>query len=428
MADINPSFFASILIHLESILRHGGYTVLFMVSLLEGFPIIGQFIPGHTIVIFSGFLTKISVLNIKIVLPLVVLGAMIGDIIGYLIGKKFGFVFLNKYGKYFFITEAHIEKAKKLIKDHVGKTIILGRFSPITRQLTPYIVGASDIHIKSFWIYDLLGVLIWSATSIGIGYMFGASYHIVAGIFGKFIVVAIIISIILIWAYKFINKEFHLFAKYELITLGLNISSLYIFFKTLQDATSNSSYMSELDIWFNVFINERTTTWGLYFMNLVDNFFNINTLIICTLICTTYLIFKKKWRYTFITIISIGLGPILNGFLKELIMRDRPINSVILETGYSFPSGHAMAVTVFFTLLIYFFIGNVKNILYRESLILLSVLIILTISFSRLYLGVHWLTDIIAGISFGLFWTTFTILSVRYIGMIVSRIFKSNKN
>ncbi len=419
-------FFTNLIFNLESIVRQGGYSVLFIVSFLEGLPIIGQFVPGHTIVIFSGFLTKIGILNIYSVLILVVFAAMLGDITGFLFGRKYGFTFLKKFGKYFFVTEAHIEKARRLITEHVGKTIVLGRFSPITRQLTPFIVGASGIHIHKFWLFDFIGVLLWTISSVLIGYIFGAGYHIAAPALGKFIVIAIILSLLILWAYKFVNKQFHIFAKYELITLTVNIASLFVFFKTLQDAVSEHSFLAELDVWMNLFVSARASSWGLLFMNVITDIFSPEVLFGITTVCVAYFLVKRQWRYSAITILATGGGLVIGAFMKELIMRVRPINSIILETGYSFPSGHAISVTIFFTLIVYLFVRRIHSLHLRETFIVLSVLLVLITSFSRIYLGVHWLTDVVAGISLGLFWTTLMILLVRYISMIIVRLRQSS--
>src|SRR5574343_219443 len=201
MPNAFTHLFQLVIHNLENIIRHGGYSVLFLISFIEALPIIGQFVPGHTLVIFSGFLSKIGILNIYYVIPLIVVGAFGGDIVSYYFGKKFGFTFLTKFGKYFFVKDTHIEKAKELINRHSKKTIILGRFSPITRPLTPFIVGASGIHDKHFWTYSFIGVVLWTVFSVMIGYVFGASYHIIEGVFGKFILIAIVLS----WLFSFFS-------------------------------------------------------------------------------------------------------------------------------------------------------------------------------------------------------------------------------
>ncbi len=128
-------------------------------------------------------------------------------------GKKYGFTFLTKFGSYFFLKKEHIEKAQALIKEHPAKAIILGRFNPLTRPLAPFIVGASGLHYTKFWFLDAVAVTAWSAVSIAIGYIFGASYHAVSAILGKYIVIAILIGALIVWGYRFINKQFHVFAK-----------------------------------------------------------------------------------------------------------------------------------------------------------------------------------------------------------------------
>lgn len=413
---------APIIDNLQIIVEHGGYTILFLITILEGIPLIGPLVPGHTVVILSGFLVKLGIFNIWAVLFLVIFGALIGDVIGYSIGKKYGFVFLKKFGKYLFIKDEHIEKAKNIVNNNTGKAIILGRFSPFTRPLAPFIVGASGVHTNKFWFYDLIGVLIWAVSSVVIGYIFGASYHIIAGYVGKFTVIAIVISILIIWGYRFINKQFHIFAKYELITLIFNILGLYVFFKTIQDALSSKAFMAALDVWINVFFTSHVTVHWLTFMNIVTDVFSPFVLSVIGLIGIIYFLIKKHWRYAVISALSMGGGLLINVFIKNIVMRARPLDAWIVETGYSFPSGHAVAVTIFFTLLIYIFARKIKNIIWREVFITLSVLMIFLVSLSRVYLGVHWLSDVVAGMAFGVFWTTLMILFIRYIGMIISSI------
>jgi len=88
----------------------------------------------------------------------------------------------------------------------------------------------------------------------------------------------------------------------------------------------------------------------------------------------------------------------LNNVIKVIIKRNRPIiNPLVMETGYSFPSGHTMSSTAFFLLIIFFLW---KSPLPRKVKIILTIpccLIILCVLFSRVYLGVHYFSDVIAG-------------------------------
>lgn len=413
------TFFASILSHMEIVIEHGGYLVLFLVSILEGVPIIGPFVPGHTIVILSGFLSKIGVLDLVYVLALSMSGAFIGDMLGFMCGRKFGFVFLNRFGKYFFIKDQHVEKVKHIVQKHSGKSIILGRFSPLTRALTPYITGASGVSLRSFWFFDLIGVILWATTSIGLGFVFGASYKAAAVFFGKFMLVAIVIGVFMAWSYHFINRQFHIFARYELITLFLNLCGLYAFFKMIQDALVQSSAIVGFDVWFNLVLLSHTKSYLVSFFVFMTNTFSPTSLMLLVIVGICYFLYKKQWRYAVISLASYSGGMFLSGFIKEMVLRARPVDALVHAGGYSFPSGHATAIMIVCVIAIYTLARKFSSTTKREIFIVSLVLLTALIGFSRLYLGVHWFSDVIGGFALGLFWTTFVILAVRYLGMFV---------
>lgn len=413
--------------NLQAIVEHGGYLFILISTISEGIPIFGQFIPGHSIVIISGLLAKIEVLNIYKVFLVVIFGAVIGDIIGFYLGKKYGISLLTKFGQYLFLKKEYIDKALMLVKENTIKTIILGRFSPITRTLSPFLVGASGIHTKKFWLFDSIGVIIWATISIMVGYIFGASYNTVSALLGKYILIAILLGFFIAWGYRFINRQFHIFARYELITLGLNLFGLYLFFKTVQDAITDKVFLLELDVFVNNFFFIHSQEWIRDFMLIFTNIFSPTLITGVSVVLIAYLIHKKNYYYSLISIFSLGGGYVFTFIIKNIVTRIRPENAFIFVNGYSFPSGHAVAATIFFTLLIYFFIVKIKSMIVREILVVICVISMLLTAFSRVYLGVHWLSDVLAGIGFGLFWVTSIILLVKYVNIIVS-LFKKAEN
>jgi undecaprenyl-diphosphatase len=115
-----------------------------------------------------------------------------------------------------------------------------------------------------------------------------------------------------------------------------------------------------------------------------------------------FLIYKKKFREIF-TIISASLGSLaLNSFLKNIIKRERPVEFFkAVETSYSFPSGHAMvAASLSFT--IAHILTRNKSVRTKKVAYTISSLYTILMSFSRLYLGVHYPTDVIFGIFYGI--------------------------
>ena len=89
----------------------------------------------------------------------------------------------------------------------------------------------------------------------------------------------------------------------------------------------------------------------------------------------------------------------MNWAIKHVVQRPRPNESLrlVTEDGYSYPSGHAMVTTAFYGLIIFFVCNNVKNKLLRNLICVGLSLLIILIDFSRVYLGVHYVTDVLSG-------------------------------
>ena len=180
--------------HAEELLRHGGYWLIAIVSAIEALPLLGSIIPGHTIVILGGFFARLGILNIYLVMLAATVGAIIGDVTGFYVGRRYGMDMLISWGRFFLIKEEHIQKAKAALHRHTGKAIIFGRFNPVTRAFIPFLAGAGDVHIRKFWIYDAVGSVIWAVGSVGAGYIFGASYSLVAHAIGRFTAMGVVLD------------------------------------------------------------------------------------------------------------------------------------------------------------------------------------------------------------------------------------------
>ena len=111
--------------------------------------------------------------------------------------------------------------------------------------------------------------------------------------------------------------------------------------------------------------------------------------------------FCKKNRW-FITIDLVGVT-LVNQVIKHIIRRPRPnVLRLVEESGYSFPSGHSMVSMAFYGIIIYLVYKNVTNKYLKWTLITLLSLLILSIGFSRIYVGVHYFTDVVGGFLLGL--------------------------
>lgn len=127
------------------------------------------------------------------------------------------------------------------------------------------------------------------------------------------------------------------------------------------------------------------------------------------LIAATALALRQRWRWAAYLIVTGGVGGLLNLQLKSYFARARPDLAEALRDahGYSFPSGHAMGSTIVFGAFAYLSFRILMRWRPRAAALAFCVTMILAICASRIYLGVHWISDVAAGIAAGVIWVAF---------------------
>ncbi|MGY3779333.1 phosphatase PAP2 family protein [Isobaculum melis] len=138
-----------------------------------------------------------------------------------------------------------------------------------------------------------------------------------------------------------------------------------------------------------------------------------NPLVVVLLSAVIVLFLLKKKEITvslwFVQNMALGAG-LLNKIMKEIFRRPRPdLTHLVVEKSWSFPSGHSMASMMFFGSLIYLSYQTIQNRWLKTSLICLASIMILMIGISRIYLGVHYPSDILGGYLLALTWLCFTV-------------------
>ena len=112
------------------------------------------------------------------------------------------------------------------------------------------------------------------------------------------------------------------------------------------------------------------------------------------------LFFWFKWLW-----ISLAGAELTTHILKVLVARPRPVGGLIVETGYSFPSGHAVIAVVLYGLISYFLFHALSRVtLWQRVTLCGMVVLVILIGYSRFYLGVHYFSDILGGYFIGLIW------------------------
>ncbi len=187
--------------------RYPSYVIIFVSSLFESTPFFGFLIPGMVIVIASGFIVKLGILDIFDTIIIASLGAILGDMIGFYLGKKYGENFFIKYGKYFLIKRKHFEKTKEIMNKHTGKALILGRFNSLTRAFAPFVAGSSNVEFKKFMKFNISGGFLWGTSLVLLGILFGASFEVAVKYIGKVSTAILVLAILLFFVYKAFKKS-----------------------------------------------------------------------------------------------------------------------------------------------------------------------------------------------------------------------------
>ena len=138
------------------------------------------------------------------------------------------------------------------------------------------------------------------------------------------------------------------------------------------------------------------------FTNVMRIFTNIGDWYIPILIIVCSFIFLKNKNYFYVLAGSYLFAGVISFLAKLIILRPRPVEALIkMPVSYSFPSGHTLTSIVFYLTLCYLIMKKVKNPI-KPIILFSTVLLISLIALSRVYLGVHFFSDVIGGIIFGI--------------------------
>ena len=142
---------------------------------------------------------------------------------------------------------------------------------------------------------------------------------------------------------------------------------------------------------------------------------NYYVLLIIDIIVCLILVFKyKNYKLAFISLLSLCIAGIMTYILKIIIVRPRPEYMLIKESGYSFPSGHTLNSTALYGFIAFLIYKNIKK--KRYVPILIGGLIIFIIGLTRIYLNVHYLTDVLGGLIIGIIHLIILINIFRNVG------------
>ncbi|MCF6289958.1 MAG: VTT domain-containing protein, partial [Desulfobacterales bacterium] len=427
------------------------YGAIFLISLAESLALVGLIVPGTVIMFGVGAIVATGSLGLKPVLLLAVAGAIAGDGISYWLGHHFQEELRRiwPFSRY----PGMLQKGEAFFHQHGGKSILFGRFVGPVRPLIPVVAGMLGMAPLHFGVVNVLSAIGWALVYILPGVFFGTSLA-VAGAVSTRLAVLIFILLAAIWGFIWLSRKLVLLAGHqgpiqlaalkdwvaadrpvhgvalpvkrllsylflrqqgEELFLGFLLLMLFVagwgFLGVLQDVLARDPLVIADQAVYHFFQSLRTP-WADHILvavtELGDSFVNI-----CLSGAVLLVLLVKRCHRTagfwVLTILGGSLGVQL---LKWLIHLPRPVALYHGASAYGFPSGHTtMSVIIYGFLAILISRGLFSRL--RWGFFVTVFVLSFIIAISRLYLGAHWLSDVLGGFLIGTSWIA--LLGIAYL-------------
>lgn len=421
--------------------------VVFLLPALESSAFVGFVFPGETALILGGVLAFHGVVPLWAVLVVGILGAVVGDTAGYFIGRRWGRKLIHgTLGR--LINKKHLERGERYLAERGGKAVFIGRFTAALRVLMPGLAGMAGMRYRTFVAYNVAGGVSWGTLCVLLGYLGGRSWQHVAHLASRigFVVIGVVAVLVLLgylikkahwgWAVRALDRLQHsrlvvsFTSRYPRTTawiigrfdarqptglaltfmVAIAVSSTWITLGLGQDVVAHEEF-AVYDLQANTWITHHRSGWLTGILQVIT-WYGSNAVIAPALIIGGVLLarWRRSWRPIVDILVVYLWAMILYSVIKQGLQRPRPPVAGWLTQaagwltptpGWSFPSGHAAQATAAWGILcVLAWRGRSPKT--RTIMGVVAAAIILLVSFSRWYLGVDWLTDVLAGMTLGL--------------------------
>jgi len=419
--------------------------VVFLLPALESSAFIGFLFPGEIGVLIGGVLASQHKVGLAPVLLAGIAGAIIGDTIGYEVGKRWGRRMLQgTVGR--LLRADHLDRAEQYLQTRGGRAVFFGRFTAALRVLVPGMAGMSGLRYRRFLLYNACGGVLWATLFVSAGYAAGDSWRHVEHVAGRASVVLfllIVLTVGVVVGARWVGRHqdgFRAFAAAQLdrpsvtllraryrrqidflarrvrpggalgLSLTASLAALVVvgwgLGAVVQDVVvGDGSIRFDLPVlrWFA----RHREPWLTTAMRTVTVLGNSALLIPLVLVIGGWYWWRRgRPRPLALVIAAYGGSDLLSQAVRALTARARPpaVFAVGHFGGYAFPSGHATEATAVYGMLAVVLASGTRR--WRAKVLgwAIAVLTAAVVGISRLYLGAHWLSDVIAGQCFGLGW------------------------
>ncbi len=161
--------------HLATVIANYGwftYAILFAIIFCETGLVITPFLPGDSLLFIVGAFAANGDINIFIIICTLVVAAILGDTVNYFVGSCVGDRLYQLENSRWF-KKAYLLRTESFFEKYGAKTIVIARFIPIVRTYAPFVAGAARYRYKEFFMFNVLGALLWVISLVVGGYLLG---------------------------------------------------------------------------------------------------------------------------------------------------------------------------------------------------------------------------------------------------------------
>ncbi len=419
--------------------------IVFLLPALEASAFVGFIFPGEIAVLLGGVLASQGKFALWAAIVAAVLGAIIGDSIGYEIGKRWGDRIVHaSFGHLPIIRrelDKHLATAREYVRKRGPHAVFVGRFTAALRVLVPGLSGMAELPYPTFLLFNALGAVLWGTTFVLLGYFAGAAWHRVAADATRAGLVLLALVLLGLVAARTIRSVKEHGAALADLLAGLRPAR---WFRTRYPQTSGwlarrVDPASPSGFWLSMaVVGAGLALWG--FGGLTQDVVATDDAALHDPAITSWVVAHRvgwvttmmksvTWAGSFVVLVplvvivgtiflwrarnarpimqlvaALGTAIILYNVVKHLVDRARPPQAdwLVPVSGSSFPSGHAVDIAaVFGTIAIVLFV-TWRRPWARVVIVAVAVLVPGIVGASRVYLGVHWFTDVAAGLALGL--------------------------
>lgn len=394
---------------LLSRLGHAGYVLVFVAAMLESAAMLGLLVPGEALVLAAGFFAAHGVFDVDALLVCVALGAAVGDSIGYEMGRRLGRPALVRVGPRLGLGAQRLERVESFFGRWGAFSVLAGRFVGFARAVVPFVAGASRMRYRQFLPYNAAGSLAWAAAVLAVGYFAGSSWQYIEHWIGRGAAIASAV-VALAWL---LRRQFR---RPPALWIELAIVALFVCaFAGIAEDVVTRDPLVQLDVRVLHWFEAHRTSGATALLMLVSQLHAPVPMLAAAGALAVWLWHERDRDWLKVLAWAVPGGMLVNTALKLLFHRARPVveHPLLALHSYSFPSGHVAAATLFYGVACALVFSRSGNRAIRWGVCGVGAVMVVLVAISRMYLGAHFLSDVLAAFSEAAAWLTLVLAVTR---------------